>query len=494
VFELTDRLGGNCHSAYLGATPHKAPFGDLGVNDFNTARYKNFMAVLAQLEKDGFPVPHEPLIDTTSWSTPRGVVSGARTYTDEDMVNWQQHVADRPWLRNIAKDWDAFQKVAHDVLTKEKYAHMTVDEFIIEQGYSYDFAEYNLRARINGMYYVNDTSPGSMPIRAVMSYYHLQEGIGDEKRNETRRSDPRPLHEQESPRHFFTHGASDWIEKLTRCLKERGVKFCMGKAHHSPQEPPILDLQTPMTNVRFAEASDTFAAKWKVISPACESGAEFDHVISAVPADRVGQVIDRGLTNRMVTAFSHFDYYNSIGIVHNDESLLPEDKAAWSTYNILVYPPGCRMLRPYTITYVSHKHQGRNSNDPPFVTLTPYEPIDVQKVETMLDLLAQDREPAVGYFRHNTLTSQAILEQENLHEEQGRNGLWFTGGWTNGAGLHEEILAMSKEIAEHIRRFPDVAQAGYHGDDLGTAPEHILNSFKPDADPFRDGFWDTLEQ
>ncbi|MEZ4247932.1 MAG: hypothetical protein R3B99_06810 [Polyangiales bacterium] len=131
-------------------------------------------------------MPHAPLIDTTTWTTPRGVTRGARTYTDEQMAHWELH-PDKPWLKNIAQDWDAFQAVAtgrHD----DKYATMSVDRFIVEQGYSEDFAEYNLRARINGMYYVNDRLPGSMPIRAVMSYYHLQEGIGSKRTTDAKRA------------------------------------------------------------------------------------------------------------------------------------------------------------------------------------------------------------------------------------------------------------------------------------------------------------------
>jgi hypothetical protein len=177
VFDVSPRLGGNCQSAYLGRQPYTEPFADLGVNDFNTERYLIFMEVLKQLALDGYPVPHAPLIDTTTWSTPREVTKGARTYTDEEMAHWELH-PDKPWLKNIALDWDRFQSVAYQVLHDPKYANMSVDEFIADQGYSHDFAEYNLRARINGMYYVNDRSPGSMPIRAVMSYYHLQEGIG----------------------------------------------------------------------------------------------------------------------------------------------------------------------------------------------------------------------------------------------------------------------------------------------------------------------------
>lgn len=475
VFDVSDRLGGNCFSAYLGAEPYVEPFADLGVNDFNTERYHIFMAVLKQLAIDGYPVPHEPLIDTTTWTTPRGVAAGARTYTDEEMAHWEQY-PDKPWLKNIAEDWDRFQNVAYDVLHQSKYANMSVDEFIAEQRYSDDFAEYNLRARINGMYYVNDRSPGSMPIRAVMSYYHLQEGIGDKKTTTALKAQrvaalsgtPQP-----SPRHYFVNGASDWIRQLVRCLAAKGVEFRLG-------DSPTVYLD----GVRG----------WRVISKSAPSDARvsFDQVISAVYADTVNRVIALGLPPLMSTLLAQFEYFDSISIVHADPAMLPPDESAWSTYNILVYPPGTRSLRPYTITYVERKHHGQNSNEPPYITLTPYGAVDANSIPNMVDLPKSDSVQAVTYLRHNTLSVDAMAAQRYVRALQGQNGLWFTGGWTNGAGLHEEILAMSKEIAQRIRGIHVIGEheEGYHDADPTYVPKYIRDSFSEAPQPFPEGAWD----
>lgn len=485
VYEASSRLGGNCRSAYL-ETAYEEPFGDLGVNDFNTERYKNFMEVLGQLETNGFLVPHAPLIDTTTWYTPRDVrAQDARCYTDDDVTHWEAH-PQKPWLKNIARDWDAFQGMAFKVLNDPSYAQMSVDQFVEEAGFSYDFAEYNLRARINGMYYVNDRSPGSMPLRAVMKYYHLQEGIGAEKRTAYRKALAQADGEPHlSSRHFFTRGASDWIRQLTRCLESRGVKFCLG-------ESPVANLKRPSAVPDFQSGDPSqFDALWTVRAGENHIPEEFDHVISAVHADRVGRVIDDGLTARMVTSLSWFEYYNSIAIVHEDESVFPADPKAWSTYNILVYPPQSQRLRPYTISYVERKHHGQDSNRPPFVTLTPYDAVSDDKVRQMLDLPKKEKTLAVAQLRHNTLSWEAIAAQQALHREQGTNGLWFTGGWTNGAGLHEEVLAMSKEIASILRGIPQATE-GYREGQLDVAPKHVRDSFEPDAHPFPDGFWDSL--
>ncbi|MCB9622406.1 MAG: NAD(P)-binding protein [Sandaracinus sp.] len=470
VYDVSARLGGNCQSAYLGDSAFLPPFADLGVNDFNTERYLLFMEVLRQLAADGYPVPHAPLIDTTTWTTPRGVTRGARTYTDEQMAHWELH-PDKPWLKNIAQDWDAFQAVAYQVLHDDKYATMSVDEFIAEQGYSEDFAEYNLRARINGMYYVNDRLPGSMPIRAVMSYYHLQEGIGSARTTDAKRA--QKAADAPSPRHYFVNGASDWIRQLTACLQARGVEFRLGA---SP--------------TAYLDAT----RGWRVLSSATPAGGRdsFDQVISAVYADTVSRVIALGLPPLMPTLLAQFQYFDSIGIVHDDVSMLPPEEKDWSTYNILVYPPGTRLLRPYTITYVERKHHGEDTNEPPYVTLTPYGAVDESGIPTMIDLPSAERVSAVSYLRHNTLSVDAMAAQKYVRALQGQNGLWFTGGWTNGAGLHEEILAMSKEIAMRIRGYFVLGQheEGYHDADPSYVPKHLRDTFAEEPDLFPDGFWE----
>ena len=465
VFDASPRLGGNVFSAYLGAQPYQSPFVDLGVNDFNTTRYHDFMAVLRELERLGYPVPHAPLIDTTTWYTPRGVTKGAQIYTEADLAH-----PETQFLANIARDWDAFQDVAHQVLTQIRYATMSVDEFIAEQGYSYDFAEYNLRARINGMYYSNGRAPGEMPIRAVMSYYHLQEGLGAERKVGARAARLAAGEEDPSTRHYFVNGASDWLRQLTRCLTDRGVELRLGA------RPTAYLAET---------------GAWRVLSGAPGGDrTEFDHVISAVPAEEVSRSIALGLPPLMDTLLAQFEYLDSMAIVHDDEAMLPADRSRWSTYNILVYPPATRSLRPYTITYVDRKHQGENSDDPPYLTLTPFGAVDAEGIPPMIALPSGERIEAVAYLRHNTLSVDAMGAQAMLPSIQGQNRLWLNGGWANGAGLHEEIIALSKEIALRVRGFfvPDLGETR-RADDPSYDPRHVRESLgtgprKPWPDDF----------
>jgi hypothetical protein len=313
-----------------------------------------------------------------------------------------------------------------------------------------------------------------MPIRAVMSYYHLQEGIGDRRKTSAMRArKQRGAADEPSPRHYFVNGASDWIDKLTQCLVARGVQLRLGASPTAYLNP---------------------ALGWRVLSAAPETdGREsFDHVISAVYADEVSRVIALGLPPLMPTFLAQFRYLDSMAIVHDDESMLPEDPSQWSDYNILVYPPGTRSLRPYTITYVDQKHQGVSTNAPPYLTLTPYGAVQESGIPDMMNLPSSDRVKAIAYLRHNTTSLDSMAAQTLLPAMQGQENLWFTGGWANGAGLHEEIIALSKEIALRIRGIFVIGEHGetYRKDDPAYVPKHVRDTFAKRPQPFPDGFWD----
>src|SRR5699024_8464408 len=116
-----------------------------------------------------------------------------------------------------------------------------------------------------------------------------------------------------SPRHYFMGGSSDWAHQLIACLKSRGVAFRLGRS-------PIASLGND--------------GSWQVTSVDGQGdGAQaFDHIISAVYADVVPTVLGSGLPPSMPKTLASIRYYDSMAIVHHDQRMLPQDRAAWSTY------------------------------------------------------------------------------------------------------------------------------------------------------------------
>ena len=367
-----------------------------------------------------------------------GQAGKAICYTDADL----QQPTD-PFLEQIARDWHHFAVTGARLVLEHpwKYRDMSVGEFVREQGYSDAFAVCNLYARINGMYFMDDRHPSTMPILGVMSYYSLQEGMLG--------------HALPDPdRKYFCNGASDWINRLGAYLAWRGVRFHTG-CHAT------VDADIP----------NGARVRWS--ANRSEQSEDFDAVILAVHADQVGQVVRKGLPGGMAPLLSAFRYFSSMALWHDDEQVMPADQDKWRTYNIVIYPEDRYLLRPYTINYVCAMHQGQDRAQAPFVSESPLQGVRRKSVRRMLsggDPQDNQLIPAVNWFRHNMVSAVSRQAQELLHRQQGINGLYYTGGWTQGAGLHQEIMAVSLDIAKRLRHAWREEDANAF---LPHVPEHV---------------------
>jgi predicted NAD/FAD-binding protein len=452
VFEKQARLGGNGLSAYLDR-PFQKRFADLGVNDFNLTTYRIMGDVLRQMAADGYPVRHEALTDSACFYTIRGEAGTPLAFTTEELANPTTEIT-----RRIAADQKKFAGLVNAVMKQPRYAAMSVGEFLSTEGFSPEFRDFYMLPRINGMYFMGETVPEAMPIRGVMSYYHFQEGVGAGAPN----------------RRYFFDGCSAWIRQLQSLLEARGVRF------HLSDSPVVVARGPGAVHV----------------SSAGSARATWDAVISAVPADEVANVVALGLPPLMPLLLAQFRYADGIAIAHVSDAAMPPDRSRWRTYNIRIFPPRTRLLRPYTIAYVETMHQGaKTPDDPPpyFVSENPPVPIPEEQILDMIDLATGERTKAVAYFRHNTVSVDSMGAQRMLSTMQGQNGVWYTGGWTNGAGLHEEIMAVSQEIALKLRGYIPLDRPlhTYSDRDPAFVPKYVRDSLQGEAAAAAPaGFWE----
>ena len=439
VYEARDRWGGNVQSAYTGMSRYTEPFGDLGVNDFNHDTYTHFVSMLENLAAHGFPVRYEPLLDTTLFFTPENQKPVYR-YTYKQM-----EAATDGYLKIIKEDWNDFKTNLPEYMNDPVYRYLNVDEFCAARKYRPEFIRLNLKPRINGMYYTNGKDPGSMSIYGVMKYYYLQENIHKDSKH---------------ARKYFVDGASSWIQAACGYLEKAGA-----------------DLRF---NVQ-PNAARTQGGGW-VIGGGGLVPESFDVVISALPADKLDDVFGGALPAPVSRIAGGFEYLSSTSYFHTDKSVLPADESLWRTYNITIEDPDSKTDRPYVISYVSLMHQGVDSASPPFVSVDPQGVSDDKVLEMFGPGDTRDKVAARSTLRHNTLYPPNIRGQEELPDYQGQSNVYYTGGWTTGAGLHEEVLGQSAFIAAKIRGVSaDHLREVHDPDDASYVPRH-LRTHGPDPD------------
>jgi predicted NAD/FAD-binding protein len=438
IFEAQAEIGGNCRTFNLKLDDEAGAllvrWADMGVNDYNKTSYKNLDDLM---QATGY-IEGLPLEDTESYGNPDGSVC----YTNDGKYF-------TPMPADISADSARFQQEAFVDWQDPQYAYFTLNDYVTAKGYSADFINNNLYARVNGMYFCSG-APAEMPFRAVMSYYSLQEGYGN----------PAP-----PDRRYFKNGTKAWIDSLAAKLEQMaGRDIIIRNA-----SPVVVAGQTGQPGIRLGRTIATFDAV--VLAMHADDAIKAFGSSLAVPPDVLDLLVQ-------------FQYVTDESVAHTDSRSLQPQINSWRTYNINVYDFQDEYYGPYTITYVVNRHQNDCQN-PLYAGQCEYpqylvsvNPV-VKPAESAI-LQQTNGQPGKVAFRHQKLTINTVRAQEKIAGIQGKYGLWYANGYVKGAGLHEECIINAKDIAYKMSDIQTDEQFSF---DLSPnakryAPDYVVNAHK----------------
>lgn len=453
IFEAQAELGGNSdtQAVQIGSDVRWA---DMGVNDYNTKTYLNIYRLICELGAVTLP-----LDDTTSYSNSDGSVS----YTVDGLPNtsWPYPSMTQAAYDQFQADIQYFWTSVYQVANDPYFQNVTVSEYLQQPynpgnpntpAYTFgpDFGQYYLLPRVNGMYFVPSAGPQQMPIVLVTHYYVLQEGYNQY-------GSPNP------DRRYFVGGTrqlvdrvQDWLlndyELYATDIKgdiQNGLgKFMLGQT---------MVLSGDATNGYYVNNNDDEG-----------SYGPFDAVIMATHADAAISCL-QGLDpstqpnlTALMTNLQTYQYEASTAYIHTDSSVMPRDVNAWRSFNIHIfdYQGQYPYNVPYTISYLENRHQNDAMNlqyrlepyNPQFfTTLNPPTPIAERFIlNSPPTTAAPSGTPAVKTFYHNVATMGTAAAQSALDTMQAANdfnGIYLTGGYTLGVGLHEECWISANQAA-----------------------------------------------
>jgi hypothetical protein len=424
VYEASSRFGGNGDTVtfdlgYFPTVPDPIAYtrwADLGVNDFNKTAYTNIVEVMNTIGYTGYA----PLEDTTSYYTLDGsiaLVDGNGWITPNTMMP-----------EPLSNAVTAFMSQAAQDATNPAYASYTIRQyietvFVNNPAYDPRLGPQIIYPRVNGMYFTDEMAPSELPLTSVMHYYAIQEGAGGAP----------------AERMYFVGGASSWIDALTSYMKSTMNINLVGGFQ--------AQLQYIDNSWQLYNAPPGTQPKGAPVSP------NPDIVVVATHADDAAKIIGGGVSTEVIGCLSRVKYLNGMAVAHTFAGMMPPDVNAWTTYNILIHQASTH-LKPYTISYVCNRHQNDSASSefdtyggPQFfVTLNPPVPIPNQYVLTD----KTTGQPAVANLRHNVFDFACQASQSEIVNHQGTNKLYFAGGWTCGAGLHEECWIQGQKVAAQI--------------------------------------------
>ncbi|KIN61588.1 Amine oxidase [Sulfitobacter noctilucae] len=436
IFEAEDRFGGNAETKEFnfgnGPGFEKEPlirWADMGVNDFNIPAYLNIVDVM---KKIGFTKgkDYRNLEDSTTYYNTMGHAMTANSTPDGKPDPW--------WGTAMPEDLrasvDDFMKTGGADGDNEKFHDYTMEDYINygTETYKWDprLGPEIIYPRVNGMYFTSGPlGPRAMPFAAVMHYYKIQEGAGSSG----------------ADRNYFVGGASKWIDALVEYMKANMPNMIF-HAGFKAQVVPNGD------NADYTVRNTT---KGAVSAPVTCS-----HICIATPADVALRAMaggdapgNRGLPQKAANIMSQVTYETAISVAHTDSRLMPVNRNAWSTYNIVIHEPGSVALKPYVINYVANRHQNDAANaefnkfglPEFFVSVNPHIPVAEDKV-----LKDTSGNAAVANLKHFVFDFDCMQAQTDILPQQGVNNIFYASGWTMGSGLHTECWTQGTKVAAMI--------------------------------------------
>jgi len=284
VFEANDYVGGHTHTIDVDADGEQLAI-DTGFIVYNDWTYPNFIQMLERLGVDS-------LATEMSFS-----VRCERSRIEYNGSNLNGLFAQRsnllkPQFHRMLQDILRFNREALELLGADRDS-LTVDEYVAQRGYSRQFSDLYLIPMGAAIWSCPPETFGKFPVRFIVEFYRNHGLLSIRNRPQWR---------------VISGGSARYVEKLIAPFKER------------------IRLNSPVESIVREETGVTVRA----------TGSEderFDHAIFACHSDQALRILGDTATLTERNVLTEFPYQKNSAVLHWDDSVLPERRRAWASWN-----------------------------------------------------------------------------------------------------------------------------------------------------------------
>ncbi|MFO1021427.1 MAG: FAD-dependent oxidoreductase [Planctomycetales bacterium] len=372
VFEGNGYIGGHTNTVEveIGAERHAI---DTGFIVFNDWTYPNFVRLLDDLGVASRPTSmgFSVRCDASGWEYSGNSLNSLFS---------QRRNLLRPRFWRMLADILRFNRNGGRLL-EEIPEDLTVSEFLRKEKYSREFGECYLKPMGSAIWSCPLTKFGDFPVKFILEFYKNHGLLSVWKRPTWR---------------VIEGGSRSYVTALTAKFRDR------------------IRLRTPVAGVRRTEEGVLIVLTNGEVE-------KFDHVVMACHSDQaLRRLEDATPTEREVLGC--FPYERNVAVLHTDESLLPRNRRAWSSWNYHVRGDSTERA---TVTYCMNILQQIESRQTFCVTLNEEEGIDPAKVLRRFE------------YHHPVFTTKRSAAQRRHRELLNVNRTSFCGAYW-GNGFHED--------------------------------------------------------
>tara|TARA_B110000438_G_scaffold220506_1_gene213596 strand:+ start:251 stop:1492 length:1242 start_codon:yes stop_codon:yes gene_type:complete len=387
LFEKNDHFGGHSFTVdIVDRVLNETVSVDIGFIVFNKINYQNLIKFFHDLN-----INYEKSDMSFAVSVRNSNIEYSGTGLKGIFAN-KLNVFNLKFLKML-KEIIYFYKEAEKI-NETKYKNQTLGNFLKERNFSNYFINFHIIPMVAAIWSMPSSSAKEMPMHSFLNFFK-NHGLFRIKNR---------------PQWYTVTGRSKvYVNKILKNISGEYFK-----------NYEIKSVNRNASNVRlyYGASSEYF---------------DYDKVVFATHADQALNLI-KNPTNDETKILSNFKYKKNIAYLHKDESLMPNNKKVWSSWNSILDK---KDLGKNCVTYWLNKLQNLKTNTNYFLTLNPITPIKEKNIIKKVE------------FTHPFYDLKSIEAQSNLTELQGKNNSWFCGSYF-GYGFHEDGIKSSLNIVNKI--------------------------------------------
>jgi predicted NAD/FAD-binding protein len=381
VFEKNDYIGGHTNTIDVHDGEKDCSM-DTGFMVFNETTYPNLVKLFKKLNVPyvntdmSFSVRNAALDLEFNGSSLNGIFSQRR-----NLFNWKF----LKMIREILK----FNSHADVVITDPKYAEMSIGDYIMEQGHSEYFFDNFLAPMSSAVWSTPTEKMLEFPAKSLVQFFKNHGFVGVNTQLQWKTVDG---------------GSRVYRDLLIESFEDRvNINSGVKSITQNPNNFTITTSDTELT---------------------------FDKVIIASHADEALKLIANP-TEMQKEVLGAFKYQKNIATVHTDNTLMPNLKRNWSSWNFLM-----RSEKQYTVYYMN-KLQGVSDQQDFFVNINGEEFVDKNKVIKSIE------------YHHPIFDVESSIAQTKIDKLNMQDEIHFTGSYYR-YGFHEDALLSSVNLCSAI--------------------------------------------
>ena len=277
---------------------------------------------------------------------------------------------------------------------KEFKDDITLGEFLVNKKLSKSFIEYHLIPMVSAIWSMPPYEASKMPLKFFLKFFQ-NHGLFKLKN--------RPQW------YTVTNRSRTYVDKVLSNIS--GEYFKNYKIN-------LIKRQPSHVHIYYGEKNEFF---------------EYDKVVIASHADEALNIIEKP-SEEEKKILQNFSYRENLAVIHTDETVMPKNKNAWSSWNSIV--SGGKDSKN-SLTYWLNLLQNLKCDENIFLSLNPFLKIQENKILKKVK------------FTHPYYDQNALGNQNKLNYLQNKNNTLFCGSYF-GYGFHEDGIKSSISMIKYL--------------------------------------------